>query len=342
MIYEKIKEIVTNNPNITAEKFSKKLKKNRINIKKTNKYHHTLLGHIVNSKGPNITDNTNDRAIFLHIIKLLTELKTEGNTGQFKHVKAGLSEAITTKQADVVRILLDSGKFNEEEKFNALLCAVTQKYVQGVKLLLGHVNDENMQKALKVAMDKEQTTQVEEITQILLNFITPETSNVEENIVPAPPIVTEANATQPVSSSVNDQPGHSNENETPVLTIETNTGKTTISDCDNNKNVFTNSQFSMPNEQETKYKESKKDFYTSLTKDVVGVVITGLFITAAVMVPFVAGAVVCSVIAALIAIYTGLHVKNSTLPSYREMRENEVERVTGCHPSAQTLGSRRS
>ncbi|WP_265043081.1 hypothetical protein [Wolbachia endosymbiont (group A) of Scambus nigricans] len=162
-----------------------------------------------------------------------------------------MSEAITTKQADVVRILLDSGKFNEEEKFNALLCAVTQKYVQGVKLLLGHVNDENMQKALKVAMDKEQTTQVEEITQILLNFITPETSNVEENIVPAPPIVTEANANQPVSSSVNDQPGHSNENEMPVLTIETNTGKTTISDCDNNKNVFTNSQFSMPNEQET-------------------------------------------------------------------------------------------
>lgn len=78
-----------------------------------------------------------------------------------------------------------------------------------------------------------------------------------------------------------------------------------------------------------------------MTKDVVGVVITGLFITAAVMVPFVAGAVVCGVIAALVAIATGWHIKSSTLPTYREMRENEVERVTGCHPSSLTLGSRR-
>ncbi|MDE5056210.1 hypothetical protein OZD68_01120 [Wolbachia endosymbiont of Drosophila bicornuta] len=50
MTYEKIKEIVTNNPNITAEEFGEKLKENRINIKKTNEYHYTLLGHIVNSK----------------------------------------------------------------------------------------------------------------------------------------------------------------------------------------------------------------------------------------------------------------------------------------------------
>ncbi len=34
MTYEKIKEIVTNNPNITAEEFGEKLKENRINIKK--------------------------------------------------------------------------------------------------------------------------------------------------------------------------------------------------------------------------------------------------------------------------------------------------------------------
>ncbi|WP_353285614.1 ankyrin repeat domain-containing protein [Wolbachia endosymbiont (group A) of Gastracanthus pulcherrimus] len=128
---------------------------------------------------------------------------------------------------------------------------------------------------------------------------------------------------------------HNNENKTPVVT---GIDQTATPNNDNKANGFVDAQFSMPNEQETKYKESKKDFYTSLTKDVVGVVITGLFITAAVMVPFVAGAVVCSVIAALIAIYTGLHVKNSTLPSYREMRENEVEHVTGCHPSAQTLG----
>lgn len=221
MTYEKIKEIVTNNPNITAEEFGEELKENRISIKKINKYHYTLLGHIVNSKGPNITDNTNDRAIFLQIIKLLTDLKTKGNTGQFKYVKAGLSEAITTKQADVVRILLDSGKFNEEEKFNALLCAVTQKYVQGVKLLLGHVNDENMQKALKVAMDKEQTTQVEEITQILLNFITLETSNVEKNGNRAGPSSSNGNIGNRPVNTPNGQLNHNNENKThTVIAVE--------------------------------------------------------------------------------------------------------------------------
>lgn len=62
-----------------------------------------------------------------------------------------------------------------------------------------------------------------------------------------------------------------------------------------------------------------------MTKDVVGVVVTGLFITAAVMVPFVAGAAICSFVAALVAVCTRLHIKNSTLPSYREMEKNKVE-----------------
>ncbi|WP_240991827.1 hypothetical protein [Wolbachia endosymbiont of Glossina morsitans morsitans] len=154
-----------------------------------------------------------------------------------------------------------------------------------------------------------------------------------------PSILTKkTNTNQTVTPNSGNGQHHNNENKTPVAT---GIDQTATPNNDNKANGFVDAQFSMPNEQETKYKESKKGFYTSLIKDVVGVVITGLFITAAVMVPFVAGAVVCSVIAALIAIYTGLHVKNSTLPSYREMRENEVERVTGCHPSAQTPGSKR-
>ncbi|MGL9779217.1 MAG: hypothetical protein ACR5K5_03030, partial [Wolbachia sp.] len=95
---------------------------------------------------------------------------------------------------------------------------------------------------------------------------------------------------------------------------------------------LTNAQFSRPNEKETKYKEN---FYTSLTKDAVGVVITGLFIAAAVMVPFAAGAAICGIVAALVAVCTGLHIKNSTLPSYREMEENKIERVSS--KTAQTL-----
>ncbi|WP_254229649.1 hypothetical protein [Wolbachia pipientis] len=59
-----------------------------------------------------------------------------------------------------------------------------------------------------------------------------------------------------------------------------------------------------------------------------------MFVAAAVMVPSLAGALVCSVLAILVVIVTGLHVKNSTLPSYRAMEENKVEHI---NPSMQTL-----
>ncbi|WP_225537171.1 hypothetical protein [Wolbachia endosymbiont of Mansonella perstans] len=45
------------------------------------------------------------------------------------------------------------------------------------------------------------------------------------------------------------------------------------------------------------------------------------------MVPSIAGAVVYGIVAALVLVAIGLHVKNSTLPSYREMEENKVEHV---------------
>ncbi|WP_225536312.1 hypothetical protein [Wolbachia endosymbiont of Mansonella ozzardi] len=121
---------------------------------------------------------------------------------------------------------------------------------------------------------------------MLLNLITPETPNVNENANP------------------------------------------TNKSSDNRRtNSFTNTQFSPSNEEETKYKESKENFYTSLRNDIIGVVTTGLFIAATVMVPSIAGAVVCGIVAALVLVAIGLHVKNSTLPSYREMEENKVEHV---------------
>lgn len=43
-----------------------------------------------------------------------------------------LDIAVTNSQADVVRILLNSGKFNEEEKFNALRSAIVQGNVQNL------------------------------------------------------------------------------------------------------------------------------------------------------------------------------------------------------------------
>ncbi|WP_419247412.1 ankyrin repeat domain-containing protein [Wolbachia endosymbiont of Rhagoletis indifferens] len=263
---------------------------------------------------------TGDRSVFLDVVKLFTDLDAVIHLTDTAS-RTILDIAAITKQADVVKVLLDSGKFNEEEKLHALNSAIVQGNVQEVGAFLGYVNAESRQAALELAMNNTQ----EEITQVLLNFITPETPNAEENIVPAPPIVTEANANQPVSSSVNGQSNHNNKNKTPVIPEETNTKQTATPNNDNKANGFVDAQFSMPNEKETKYKEN---FYTSLTKDVVGVVITGLFITAAVMVPFVAGAVVCGIVAALVAIVTGWHIKSSTLPSYREMEENKVEHVS--------------
>ncbi|GFR24980.1 ANK_REP_REGION domain-containing protein, partial [Trichonephila clavata] len=164
--------------------------------------------------------------------------------------------------------------------------------VQEVEAFLGYVNDESRQAALKLAINNTQ----EEITQVLLNFTIPETSNVEENR--AKPcssngnIVSRPVATVPPVSTNGDN--HNNENKTPV---STRTDQTATPNNGNKANGFTDAQFSRLNEQETKY---KKNFYTSLTIDVVGVVITGLFIAAAVMVPFVAGAAICVIIAALV------------------------------------------
>ncbi|NUX01636.1 hypothetical protein GO685_04015 [Wolbachia endosymbiont of Madathamugadia hiepei] len=55
--------------------------------------------------------------------------------------------------------------------------------------MLGHVSNEKMQAALKVTMNKEQTVQIQEITQVLLDFITSKTPNVKGN-KPVPPIST--------------------------------------------------------------------------------------------------------------------------------------------------------
>ncbi|MGL9732083.1 MAG: hypothetical protein ACR5KX_04865 [Wolbachia sp.] len=110
----------------------------------------------------------------------------------------------------------------------------------------------------------------------------------------------------------------------PTPTEEIDTGQIPILSGGNNSNVFKNHQFFPLNEEETKYKESKENFHISLRNDVIEVVITGLFIAAAVMVPSIAGAVVCGIVAALALVATGLHVKDSTLPSYKEMKEVEL------------------
>ncbi|UIP91873.1 ankyrin repeat domain-containing protein [Wolbachia pipientis] len=139
-------------------------------------------------------------------------------------------------------------------------------------------------------------------------------SNSNRNVISRP-----VETVPPVSTS-----GNNNKNETP---ISTRADPTVTPNNDKKANGFIDAQFSPPHKKETKYKESKESFYTSLRSDVIGVVITGLFVATAVIFLSVAGAVICGVVAVLVTIVTGLHVKNSTLQSYREMKENKVEHV---------------
>lgn len=75
MIYEKIKEIVTQNPDITAGKFNEELKKEKIDTKITNQDGWTLPYYAVRSEGPYITG---DRSIFLKVVELFTSCKNIG------------------------------------------------------------------------------------------------------------------------------------------------------------------------------------------------------------------------------------------------------------------------
>jgi len=275
------------NPGMTAEVLYKQL----IQGRETNRAIFDSFANAVRE-----SNITGDRGVFLDVVKLFTDLDAVIHlTDTASRTILGI--AAITKQADVVRILLDSGKFNEEEKLHALNSAIVQGNVQEVKAFLGYVNDKSRQTALELAINNAQ----EEITQVFLNFITQETV--------------------PNSGNGGDKPV------SPV--VSTNAGTPAMSSGNDKSSNLTNAQFSRPNEKETKYKEN---FYTSLTKDVVGVVVTGLFIAAAVMVPFAAGAVICGVIAALVAVCTGLHIKNSTLPGYREMEENKIEHVSSDIP----------
>ncbi|WP_265027356.1 ankyrin repeat domain-containing protein [Wolbachia endosymbiont (group A) of Bombylius major] len=355
MTYEEIKEFVTNNPNITAEEFGEKLKQN--GTTDTN-ICDLFMGIIRSGKG----DTLNDRDTFLKTVELLVKSNIKIDIGDTAS-KTVLDHAVIGGQPDVIKIFLDSSKFDQERKSNALSTAINGGKVQEFEVFLDYVDHASIQGHLNAAPCNENTSIMKAFldnkrftgqekahalsdavmdgnvlkVKLLLDHMT---SIPEDSIRCLLEIKKESklslekelkidsefkgNPNNPdhrkyfsnlaiiklLESAINGD-NRNHDNEIPVVTEEINNG-----------------QAAMPsNERETKYKESKNDFYTSLTKDAVGVVITGLFIAAAVMIPFVAGAIVCGIIAALVAIYTGLHIKNSTLPSYREMEENKVEHV---------------
>lgn len=131
MTYEEIKEFVTNNPNITAEEFVKELKQGGATDAKI----FDLLADAINSERHGVSD---DSAVFLKIVELFAQLdiKVKKSSGG----RTMLDIAVTNNQADVVRILLNSGKFNKEEKLHALNSAIVQGNVQEFKLFLDYVD----------------------------------------------------------------------------------------------------------------------------------------------------------------------------------------------------------
>ncbi|MGL9688453.1 MAG: hypothetical protein ACR5K6_01560 [Wolbachia sp.] len=137
--YDKIKEIVTQNPNITAEEFYEKLKKEieASTDKKRDTKTFDSFADAVRS-GASITDN---RSVFLKIAELFTGLDTVIHLKSLAF-KTILDIAVESEQADVVEILLESSKFNEEEKLQALNSAIVQGNIQGAQSFLGHIEYE--------------------------------------------------------------------------------------------------------------------------------------------------------------------------------------------------------
>ncbi|WCR59862.1 MAG: hypothetical protein PG978_001310 [Wolbachia endosymbiont of Ctenocephalides felis wCfeF] len=183
--YDKIKEIVANNPGITAEEFGEELKKEKIDIKITNQNGWTLLYSAVRSEGSYITG---DRSIFLKVVKLLTNSGIKVN-GIQDTAYTLLNRAVITKQADIVKILLESGKFNEGEKSQALNSAIVQGNVQEAQSFLGHVEYEEVLKALDTQRtqllreEKERVEGIRESLNMLKNEVYCKEKKETENIV---------------------------------------------------------------------------------------------------------------------------------------------------------------
>ncbi|WP_265027721.1 ankyrin repeat domain-containing protein [Wolbachia endosymbiont (group B) of Chorthippus parallelus] len=122
LTYEDVKKFVTDNPNIAAQEFGEKLKQSGPTDAKI----FDLLADAIYSERHGVSD---DSAVFLRIVELFAQLdiKVKKSSGG----RTMLNIAVANKQADVVRILLNSGKFEEEEKISALNSAIIQGNVQG-------------------------------------------------------------------------------------------------------------------------------------------------------------------------------------------------------------------
>ncbi len=154
--YEDVKKFVTDNPNIAAQEFGEKLKQSGPTDAKI----FDLLADAIYSERHGVSD---DSAVSLRIVELFAQLdiKVKKSSGG----RTMLDIAVANKQADVVRILLNSGKFEEEEKISALNSAIIQGNVQGFEPFLDYIDHAKILEALNTATCNEDT----DIMKVLLD-----------------------------------------------------------------------------------------------------------------------------------------------------------------------------
>jgi ankyrin repeat protein len=362
-LYDKIAEIIGQNPQINLEKLSEELS---VKIDLKQKYNNGfVLGGLLLELAIGNNNLTFVSFLFKNELKIINVIAQEGGAYQYyiiktKHGQAILNHAISCGNP-ILNLLLEN--INTEQstlkpeselyqlyqrlKDNALFTAVEKDKIEAVESLIEFgadykAKDGKNHTALGIAMEKKQ----EEITKVILEFAEQKVHNLEENEA-GPSSSNGSTGSKPVATvspmSVSDanpnaepevaQAAEQKNDATRPATLEPS-NHTEVSTKNEEfveshkpvKNEFIDTQFSTPN-AEVQHKEHKKDFRVLVAKDVVGIIVTGLLITADVMVNSIAGAIVLGIVAACIAIGTGWHIKNSTLPSYREMQKNKVEHV---------------
>ncbi|MDR1139402.1 MAG: ankyrin repeat domain-containing protein [Rickettsiales bacterium] len=155
--YDKVKEIVINNPNITAEEFGKELKR----IGKTDAKICDLFMDVIRSRGADIS---NDRDTFLKTIALLVKSNIKIDIGDTAS-NTVLDYAVVGRQPDVIKMLLGSDKFNPEKKLHALNSAIAQGNVQEFEVFLNYLNHESILEVLNTSYRNEST----DIMKVLLD-----------------------------------------------------------------------------------------------------------------------------------------------------------------------------
>lgn len=279
--YQKIKEIVTQSPNITSEEFGEKLKGLKIDINFMDFKCSTLLHLAIN----NFTNESSNKESVSAIVKLLLINGANINAGYQNEDKrvfiSPLNMAVIAAlkgNISLLTIFIECRVINHN---------CMHEILEFVTLLDEHEEMTHRQEV--IALLKSPRNKEKNVSHVNEDTVT-SSHNINTDVI------------RPVAEVQ------------PTTTSKTHTNRTEVISVDS---------------QESKYKESRQVFLSSLGKDGFGVIATGLLITAAVRAQPVFVIVALSIFAASAAILTLLHVANYTLPSYREMKETQAESLGG-------------